>query len=84
MEMENYKSRTYSLEKLTDKYVGTKGTRKRNEFENELRFDLKTKLVATNFETTVRAGWAKAAKEMHQCGDDNLLIDDVFDDEIFD
>jgi hypothetical protein len=32
---------------------------------------------------TVRAGWAKAAKEMHQCGDDKLLIDDVFDDEVF-
>ena len=32
----------------------------------------------------VRAGWAEAAKEMHQYGDDRLLIDDVFDDEIFD
>jgi len=31
----------------------------------------------------VRAGWAKAAKKMHECGDDRLLIDDVFDDEIF-
>lgn len=31
----------------------------------------------------VRAGWAEAAKEMHECGDDKLLIDDVFDDEIF-
>jgi len=26
----------------------------------------------------VRAGWAEAAKEMRQCGDDCLLIDDVF------
>jgi hypothetical protein len=32
----------------------------------------------------VRAGWAEAAKKMHQCGDDQLLIDDVFDDENFD
>jgi antitoxin MazE len=31
----------------------------------------------------VRAGWAEAAKRMHECGDDHLLIDDVFDDEIF-
>jgi len=32
--------RTYSLEELTDKYIGEKGTRKRDEFENELRLDL--------------------------------------------
>jgi len=31
----------------------------------------------------VRAGWAEAAKKMHECGDDRLLIDDVFDDEVF-
>jgi len=32
--------KTYSLEELTDKYIGKKGTKKRNEFENELRIDL--------------------------------------------
>lgn len=32
--------KTYSLEELTDKYIGKKGTKKRNEFENELRLDL--------------------------------------------
>jgi DNA-binding XRE family transcriptional regulator len=32
--------KTYSLESLTDKYIGEKGTRKRDEFENELRLDL--------------------------------------------
>jgi len=32
--------KTYSLEKLTDKYIGEKGTKKRDEFENELRLDL--------------------------------------------
>ena len=31
----------------------------------------------------VRAGWAEAAKRMHECGDDKLLIDDVFEDEVF-
>ena len=32
--------KTYSLDELTDKYIGKKGTQKRNEFENELRLDL--------------------------------------------
>lgn len=30
----------YSLEELTDNYIGKKGTQKRDEFENELRLDL--------------------------------------------
>jgi DNA-binding XRE family transcriptional regulator len=32
--------KTYSLEELTDKYSGEKGTKKRDVFENELRLDL--------------------------------------------
>ncbi len=32
--------KTYNLEDLTDKYIGEKGTKKRDEFENELRLDL--------------------------------------------
>lgn len=32
--------KTYSLEDLTDKYIGKKGTKKRDDFENELRIDL--------------------------------------------
>ncbi len=32
--------KTYSLEDITDKYVGKKGTPKRDKFENELRLDL--------------------------------------------
>ena len=32
--------KTYSLEELTDKHIGKKGTKKRDEFENELRLDL--------------------------------------------
>lgn len=32
--------KTYSLEELTDNYIGKKGTQKRDEFENELRLDL--------------------------------------------
>jgi hypothetical protein len=34
------KMKTYSLEELTDKHIGRKGTKKRDEFENELRLDL--------------------------------------------
>ena len=29
--------KTYSLDELTDKYIGKKGTKKRDEFENELQ-----------------------------------------------
>ena len=32
--------KTYSLEELTDQYIGKKGTKKRDKFENELRLDL--------------------------------------------
>ncbi len=32
--------KTYNLEELTDKYIGKKGTKKRDEFEAELRLDL--------------------------------------------
>ncbi|CAN5253159.1 helix-turn-helix transcriptional regulator [soil metagenome] len=32
--------KTYSLDELTNKYIGKKGTKKRDEFENELRLDL--------------------------------------------
>ena len=32
--------KTYSLNELTDKYIGKKGTEKRDDFENELRLDL--------------------------------------------
>jgi antitoxin MazE len=30
---------------------------------------------------TPRKGWEKAFKKMHERGDDNLLINDVFEDE---
>ncbi|WP_370425322.1 helix-turn-helix domain-containing protein [Tenacibaculum dicentrarchi] len=32
--------KTYSLDEVTDKYIGKIGTPKRDEFENELRLDL--------------------------------------------
>ncbi len=33
--------------------------------------------------TEARKGWEKAFKKMHENGDDQLLIDDVFEDESF-
>ena len=38
--MKNKPMKTTSLEELTDKYIGKKGTPKRESFENELRLDL--------------------------------------------
>ena len=38
--MENKKMKTYSLDEITDKYIGQKGTSDREEFEDELRLDL--------------------------------------------
>ncbi len=32
--------KTYSLDQVTDKFIGKKGTKKRNAFENELRLEL--------------------------------------------
>jgi HTH-type transcriptional regulator/antitoxin HipB len=38
--MKNSILKTYSLEELTDKYIGKRGTKKRESFEYELRLDL--------------------------------------------
>jgi len=38
--MKNKPLKTYSLDEVTDKYIGKLGTPKRDEFENELRLDL--------------------------------------------
>ena len=38
--MKNKGLKTYSLEEITDKHIGKRGTQKREAFENELRLDL--------------------------------------------
>ena len=38
--MKNRPLKTYSLDEITDKHIGKRGTPKREEFENELRLDL--------------------------------------------
>jgi hypothetical protein len=40
-------------------------------------------IIESDTDTHVRSGWDKAAMEMHEYGDDKLLIDSVFDDEFF-
>ena len=40
-------------------------------------------IIEPDTDARVRSGWEKAAMEMHECGEDKLLIDNVFDDEIF-
>jgi hypothetical protein len=36
----------YSLEEITDKHIGRRGTPKREAFENELRLDLLVEAIA--------------------------------------
>jgi len=38
--MKNEPLKTYSLDEITDKHIGKRGTPKREQFENELRLDL--------------------------------------------
>jgi HTH-type transcriptional regulator/antitoxin HipB len=38
--MKKIEMKTYSLEEITDKHIGKRGTPKREAFENELRLDL--------------------------------------------
>src|SRR5690606_29120422 len=39
-DMENKEMKTYSLDEVTDKFIGKKGTPERDAFEDELRLDL--------------------------------------------
>jgi hypothetical protein len=43
--------KTYSLEEITDKHIGKRGTPKREAFENELRLDLLGEAISPNFKT---------------------------------
>ncbi len=43
--MANKEIKTHSLDEITDKHIRTKGTTKRDEFENELRLDLIAKAI---------------------------------------
>lgn len=43
IEMKNQTAKSNSLDEVTEKYIGKRGTPKREAFENELRLDLLTK-----------------------------------------
>ncbi len=51
--MKDKKSKTYSLEELTDKYIGKKGSSEREQFEFELKLDVLGEMIK------------KARKEQH-------------------
>ena len=51
--MANKKIKTYTLEELTDKYIGEKGTSKREQFEFDLKLDILGEMIK------------KARKEQH-------------------
>ena len=51
--MAENKIKTYSLEELTDKYIGEKGTERREQFEFELKLDILGEMIR------------KARKEKH-------------------
>ena len=44
-EMDKKKMKTYSLEELTDQYVGKKGTATRDKFEFDLKLDILGKMI---------------------------------------
>jgi DNA-binding XRE family transcriptional regulator len=43
--MANKKVKTYSLSEMKDKYIGTPGTKEREEYEYELRMDVLGKMI---------------------------------------
>ena len=60
-------------------------TKNSNEWTKLTSFVESLGLTIREFDTSrsIRAGLAESAKRMHKYGDDQLLIDDVFDDEVF-
>lgn len=54
------------------------------EIRNALELILEKGRIILKPTTQPREGWEEAFSEMHKNGDDQLLIDDVFEDENFD
>jgi antitoxin MazE len=52
-------------------------------FVDKLEITMKEKHIELKPVTPPRQGWDEAFKEMHERGDDKLLIDDVLDDDLF-
>ena len=51
--------------------------------QDKVEFIFEKGFIILKPKTESRKGWEKAFRTMHENGDDNLLIDDVFDDENF-
>jgi antitoxin MazE len=54
-----------------------------DKFKNLLPLKIYLKMLKffLNLKTKPRKGWAEAFKKMHDCGDDQPLINDIFEDE---
>lgn len=50
-------------------------------FQDTIELVLEKDYIILKPKSTVRDGWEKSFKKMHENGDDNLLIADVFEDE---
>ena len=51
--------------------------------QDKIEFILEKGFIVLKPKAEPRKNWEKAFQEMHKNGDDQLLIDDVFDDENF-
>lgn len=52
--------------------------------QNKIEIILEKGFIILKPKAEPRKNWEEAFKEMHENGDDQLLIDDVFEDENFD
>ena len=52
--------------------------------QDSLELILEEDCIVLKPKKKARLGWENAFKEMHQQGDDNLLINDIFEDENLD
>ena len=52
--------------------------------QNKIEIILEKDFIILKPKAKKKKNWEKAFKEMHENGDDQLLIDDVFEDENFD
>ena len=53
-------------------------------FQDTIELILEKGYIILKPKTKARKGWEKSFKKMKECGDDKLLISDVFTDESFD
>lgn len=69
-----------TLDELLEKKYGKVGEEKRDKFEQEFE-EFRQSVEAEVDMQNPREGWDEAFKQMHENGDDELLIPDIFEDE---